>query len=55
MPLILAKDVYEGFSLDEYEEILDRLSPRGLSIHLKADSAKEGQAVMAHVREKARR
>ncbi len=51
MPLILAKTVYEGFSLDEYREILDGLSPRGLSVHLKADSVEEGQAVMARVRE----
>ena len=51
MPLILAKDVYAGFSLEEYREILDALSPRGLSVHLKADSVEEGRAVMARVRE----
>jgi hypothetical protein len=49
--LVLAKDVYEGFSLDEYAEILDSLSPRGLSVHLKAASIEEGRAVMARVRE----
>jgi len=54
MPLILAKDVYEGFSLEEYDEILDGLSPRGLSVHLKADSVEEGRAVMARVRERAK-
>ena len=53
MPLILTKDVYEGFSWAEYEEILDGLSPRGLSVHLKANSVEEGQAVMAHIRERA--
>ena len=51
--LVLAKDVYEGFTLSEYEELLEGLSPRGLSVHLKADSVAEGRAVMAHVREKA--
>ena len=49
MLLILAKDVYAGFSLEEYREILDGLSPRGLSVHLKADSVEEGRAVMAAV------
>jgi len=53
VPLILAKDVYEGFTVAEYEEILDGLSPRGLSVHLKADSVSEGRAVMAYVQEKA--
>lgn len=47
MPLILARDVYAGFSLEEYREILDGLSPAGLSVHLKAESVEEGQAVMA--------
>jgi hypothetical protein len=50
MPLILAKDVYQGFSLEEYKEICDGLSPAGLSVHLKGDSLEEGQAVMAQVR-----
>jgi hypothetical protein len=53
VPLVLAKDVYEGFTWGEYEEILEGLSPRGLSVHLKADSVAEGREVMAHVREKA--
>ena len=53
MPLVLAKDVYEGFTLAEYEEILEGLSPHGLSVHLEADSVAEGRAVMAYVREKA--
>jgi hypothetical protein len=48
-PLILAKDVYQGFSLAEYEEILEGLRPRGLSVHLRADSAEEGRAVMEAV------
>jgi hypothetical protein len=50
MPLILAKDVYEGFALEEYREILDGLSPRGLSVHLKATSIAQGRAVMDTVR-----
>jgi hypothetical protein len=53
MPLILAKTVYEGFSMDEYQEILDGLAPRGLSVHLCADSVAEGVAVMEAVRETA--
>ena len=53
MPLVLGKDSYEGFSLEEYDEILEVLSPRGLCVHLKADSVEEGREVMAHVREKA--
>jgi hypothetical protein len=54
MPLVLAKDVYEGFTLEEYDEILAGLSPRGLSVHLKAESVAEGQAVMEYVRRRAR-
>jgi hypothetical protein len=53
MPLVLARDVYEGFTLEEYEEILDGLSPRGLSVHLNAGSVEEGQAVMAYARRRA--
>jgi hypothetical protein len=47
VPMILAKDVYQGFTLEEYREILDGLSPQGLSIHLKAESVDEGRAMMA--------
>lgn len=54
VPLILAKNVYEGFSLAEYEEILDGLSPNGLSVHLAANSVAEGQEVMATVRARAK-
>jgi hypothetical protein len=50
MPLILAKTVYQGFSLTEYEEILDGLSPRGLSVHLAATSVKEGKDIMEVIR-----
>jgi len=50
VPLILAKDVYQGFTLAEYAEIMDSLSPRGLSVHLKAESVEEGRAVMEAVR-----
>ncbi len=53
MPLILAKDVYQGFTLAEYAEILDGLSPHGLSVHLRAESVEEGRAVMDHVRARA--
>lgn len=49
IPLILTADAYEGLSLAEYEEILDGLSPRGLCVHLKADSLDEGRAVMSYV------
>ena len=49
MPLILAKDVYAGFSLEEYREILDGLSPAGLSVHLNTSSVEEGREVMAEV------
>ena len=31
-------------------EIMDSLSPAGLSIHLRADSIQEGRSVMAQVR-----
>lgn len=55
MPLILAKDVYEGFTLAEYEQILDGLSPQGLSVHLAAGSVGEGREVMERVREIAER
>ena len=41
-------------SLAEYDEILDSLSPNGLSVHLAADSVAEGQAVMDAVRARAR-
>ena len=51
MPLVLAKTVYEGFTLEEYAEIRSGLSRRGLSVHLKADSEEEACAVMARVRE----
>ena len=54
MPLVLAKTVYEGFTLEEYAEIRSGLSRRGLSVHLKADSEEEACAVMATIREKER-
>ena len=54
MPLVLAKTVYEGFTLEEYAEIRSGLSRRGLSVHLKADSEAEACAVMATIREKER-
>ena len=50
VPLILAKDVYQGFTLAEYAEIMDSLSPRGLSVHLKAESVEEGRDVMEAVK-----
>ncbi len=55
MPLILAKTVYEGLTLEEYREILDSLSPNGLSVHLKAASIEEGREVMANVTAQRRR
>lgn len=53
MPLILAKDVYAGFTLEEYREIMDSLSPRGLSVHLRAESIEEGRRVMEQARQMA--
>jgi hypothetical protein len=53
MPIIINKYVEEGFTLAEYEEILDGLSPRGLCVQLKADTIEEGQAVMETVRARA--
>jgi len=50
VPLVLAKDVYEGFNLEEYAEILDGLSPDGLSVHLKAVDLDEARHVMETVR-----
>lgn len=49
MPLVLAKDVYAGFTFSEYEEIVEGLSPRGLSVHLAAESVEEGREVMEAV------
>jgi len=54
MPLILCKYVEEGFTMEEYKEILDGLSSKGLSVHLKAGSVEEGREVMARVREMTR-
>lgn len=51
VPLILCKYFDEGFTLEEYKEILDGLSSKGLSVHLKAGSVEEGREVMARVRE----
>lgn len=51
VPLILAKDVYQGFALEEYQLIVENLSPRGLSIHMKAGSIDEGREVLARVSE----
>lgn len=55
VPLILAKDVYQGFSLAEYAEIMDGLSPHGLSVHLGAESVEQGRDVMAAVKRMAQR
>ena len=55
VPLILAKDSFEGFSLEEYEEILDGLSPDGLCVHLRANSIEEGRSVMAYAEQRAMR
>ena len=54
MPLILTKEVYQGFSMEEYRFILENLSPGGLSVHLQVGSIEEGQAVMASVDQFAR-
>lgn len=52
MPIILAREVYFGFTLEEFDEIMDGLSPNGLMIHMKADSIEEGRAVMSYVKAK---
>jgi hypothetical protein len=55
MPLILAKEVYRGFSMEEYRLMLENLSPRGLSVHLQADSLAEGREMMCKVEELAKK
>ena len=50
MPLVVAKDIYRGFSLGEYAEILELLSPAGLAVHLGADSVDQGAKVAAEAR-----
>jgi hypothetical protein len=52
LPLILAKTVEEGFSWDEYGEIVSHLSSRGLAVQMQAASVEEGRAVMELVRSK---
>jgi hypothetical protein len=52
-PIIIDAYAEEGFSLDQYEHILEVLSPRGLSVHLKAGSVEEGREVMEYVRQRA--
>ncbi len=49
MPLILAKDVYQGFSLAEVDELLGALQPQGLSLHVHAGSADEAQEFFARL------
>jgi hypothetical protein len=55
MPLVLAKDVYAGFTLAEYDEILDGLSPAGLSVHLAPAGEQSPGDIMEAVRERAAR
>jgi hypothetical protein len=55
MPLILAKGIYQGFTTKEYKETLDGLSPRGLSVHLAAESVAQGRAAMEAVRVRTKR
>ncbi len=55
MPLILAKEVYQGFTLEEYSLILENLSSAGLSIHLRADSIDEGCEVFPRAAEIAKK
>jgi hypothetical protein len=50
VPLVLAKTVDEGFSWEEYSEIVSQLSSAGLAVQLRADSTTEGRAVMEHIR-----
>lgn len=46
MPLVIAKDIYDGFTLKEYDEILEMLSPDGLSVHLGAGSIEEANEII---------
>jgi hypothetical protein len=44
-PLILAKDVYQGFSLAEYEELMAGLRPNGLRLHVNAPSLEDAREI----------
>jgi hypothetical protein len=50
--LILSRDLYQNFTLDEFDDIVDVLSPRGLCVWLDAHSIEEAQAVLAKAKER---
>jgi hypothetical protein len=45
--LILSKDLYENFTLKEYEEILNALSPRGLCVWLDGKTIEEAHEILS--------
>jgi hypothetical protein len=49
--LILSKDLYENFTLEEYDEIIQSLSPRGLCVWLDGRTAQEAQEILALAKE----
>jgi len=49
--LILSKDLYENFTLKEYEEILKALSPRGLCVWLDGKTIEEAHEILSLAKE----
>ncbi|MFN8007550.1 MAG: hypothetical protein U0V70_11100 [Terriglobia bacterium] len=49
--LILSKDLYENFTLEEYREILNGLSPRGLCVWLDGQSVEQACEILALAKE----
>ena len=49
--LILSKDLYENFTLEEYEEISKALSPRGLCVWLDGKTIEEAHEILSLAKE----
>jgi hypothetical protein len=49
--LILSKDLYENFTVREYEEILKALSPRGLCVWLDGKTIEEAHEILSLAKE----
>ena len=49
--LILSKDLYDNFTLKEYEEILRALSPRGLCVWLDGKTIEEAHEILSLAKE----
>ena len=49
--LILSKDLYENFTLKEYEQILQALSPRGLCVWLDGKTVEEAHEILCLAKE----